>query len=282
MTTWHSAGPPALGLELGADPQVGDGWLVRDARAPEGLDGPHGVLQGGFAASFGLLGARAVDRFGAPLTRIVARLHAPTPLGRDLHLDVRDAEEGAATYETRLRDGETLLVTSTVELAGHEPTPRIGDLLALASVPLPDRDAQPEFPGCWVCGADPQHPLAQRCWPGWHGDAIVNPWIPDDELADADGRVDEVVVAAMLDCPGVWSAMPQLRAAGYAGCLLAGFELRLFQAVPALEPLRLVARTDAVDGRKVRVRSAVVDEDGITYAAASALHIAVHDVPTLP
>lgn len=279
MDTWSPTGPNALGFELAADPRVADGWLTRGLRVPTGLDGPDGVLQGGFASSVGLLAARAADRFGAPLTRVVARLHAPTPLGRDLDLDIRDSDEGAAIYDTRLRDGGTLLVSSTVELAGHEPAPRIGDLTELAHVPLPPGEPQEVFPHCWVCGADPVHPAGQRCVPGWHGSAVVNPWMADDDLAGDEGSVSEVVVAAMLDCPGVWSAMPALQEAGYLGCLLAGFELRVFQSVPTMEPVRLVARTDEIDGRKVRVRSGLVDEDGVLYAAASALHIAVREIP---
>ena len=74
------AGPEALGIELGADATVVDGWLVREFHAPHGLDGPPGVLQGGLAAGVTASIARAADRFGAPLTSVDARLHAPTPL----------------------------------------------------------------------------------------------------------------------------------------------------------------------------------------------------------
>jgi hypothetical protein len=42
-----------------------------------------------------------------------------------------------------------------------------------------------------------------------------------------------------------------------------------------------VARIDDVDGRKLRARSALVDEDGVTYAVASALQISVGEIPSL-
>jgi predicted thioesterase len=46
--------------------------------------------------------------------------------------------------------------------------------------------------------------------------------------------------------------------------------------------VRIVARLDGLDGRKVRARSAVVDEDGTVYAVASAFHVAVTALPDPP
>jgi hypothetical protein len=268
-------------MTVGADADVVDGWLVRPFRAGPGLDGPAGILQGGFAASVPLVAARMADRFGAPLTAIDARLHAPTPLDRELQLALRPGGGGPADHTVELRDGDTLLVSATVELAGHEPSPQVADLVELATVPLPPQSPQDIYPVCWMCGSAPHHPHAQRCTFGYHAGAVITPWAADAELADGRAIVDPMVVAAMLDCPGVFSAQPSLVADGWAGCLLGGFHLRMFGDAPAYEALRLVARHDGTDGRKVNVRTALVDEAGTVYAMAQALHVAVREVPSL-
>jgi acyl-coenzyme A thioesterase PaaI-like protein len=283
MTTTHDlAGPAALGIELGDDlTVVEDGWVVREVLAPSGLDGPEGILQGGFSAGLALAGARGIDRFGAPITSIDARLHAPTPLGRTLQLRAR-ATEQAATYAVETRDGDRLLVSAEVELAGHDPAPRALDLVELATVTEPEADPQPAFPRCFVCGTDPTHPHAQRLLPRWHAPgAVVVPWVCDDDLGP-EGTVDPLVVSAVLDCPTVWSAWHVVRDRGDAGALLASYHLRFFRDAPVMEPLRTVARLDEADGRKLRARGALVDEDGGLYAVSSALHISVPEVPQVP
>lgn len=281
MTT-ISLGPDALGLSLAADATVSaDGWLVREVHAPAGLDGPPGILQGGFASGIGAAVAAVADPFGAPLTSLQMRLHAPTPLGRPLQARVR-AAEAPARYEVETRDGDTLLVSGEVELAGHETSARAYDLLELATVPLPEPQPQHEFPTCWVCGPEPTHPHGQCLHPRYVGDTAVSiPWVADEALGDARGVIDPLVVAAVLDCPGVWASIRHIHDHGYVGCLLAGFQLTMFRDAPVMEPLRTVARMDEAEGRKIRARSALVDEDGVTYAVASAFHIGVTEIPTL-
>lgn len=276
--SWVESGPAPLGFALGADAEVADGWLVRSLWIPPALDGPQGILQGGLAATVPLVAARLADTFGAPITSITSRLHAPTPLRRAVTAALRPAE-GTARHEVQIRDGGRLLVSSTVELAGHEPAPRCGDLLELAAVALPAPERSDAYPHCFVCGSAPSHPHAQRLRIGRHGGGVVVPWVVDEALADERGMVDPLLIGAVLDCPGVWSAMPQLEAAGWGGCLMGGLEIRPYREVPAYEPLRLVARLDDVDGRKVRVRVAVVDESGVVYALGAGLHLAVAQMP---
>jgi acyl-coenzyme A thioesterase PaaI-like protein len=273
------AGPNALGFELGADiVPAEDGWFVRELFVPTGLDGPEGILQGGFAAGLALAGARGVDRFGAPITCLDARLHAPTPLGRALQLRAR-ATERAATYEVETRDGDRLLVSAEVELAGQDPAPRALDLLELAEVPIPPADPKAAFPRCFVCGTHPSHPHGQRLLPRWHTpDTVVIPWVCDDDLGPT-GTVDPLVVSAVLDCPTVWSAWDVIDRRGDAGALLAHYHLRCFRDAPVMEPLRTVAHLDGADGRKLHARGALLDEDGGVYAVSSALHISVPEVP---
>jgi hypothetical protein len=290
MTTWLDAGPPALGLAIGADADLDRGWLVRPLRVGAHLDGPAGILQGGLASTVATAAARAADPFSAPLTSVVARLHAPTPLERELTIALRPAD-GVARHEVEIRDAESRLVSATVELAGRDPAPSVPDLVELATGALPPQQLQHTYPICFVCGPDNPHPHALRCTFGYvRDDAVALPWLVEEALAaprDPRARgehvehVDPIVVGAALDCPGVWAATPALDAAGFAGCLLAGMEVRWYRDAPTYEPLRLVARHDELDGRKVRVRTALVDEDGTVYAVASALHIAVHEVPSL-
>lgn len=290
MTTWLAAGPPALGIAIGVDADLDRGWLVRPLRVGAALDGPAGILQGGLASTVATAAARTADPFGAPLTSVVARLHAPTPLEQELTIALRPAE-GVARHEVEIRDADTRLVSATVELAGRDPAPSVPDLVELATGKLPPQQLQHTYPTCFVCGPDNPHPHALRCTFGYvRDDAVALPWLVEEALAaprDPRARgefvahVDPIVVGAALDCPGVWAATPALGAAGFAGCLLAGMEVRWYRDAPIYEPLRLVARHDELDGRKVRVRTALVDEDGTVFAVASALHIAVHEVPSL-
>ncbi len=268
-------GPEVTGIELGVDLGVSDdGWLERRMWVPAGLDGPPDVLQGGLAAGVCTEIARAADRHGAPLTSLDARLHAPTPQERELTARVR-ATDGVARYEVQTVDGDELLVSAVVELAGHDPVPQVHDLAELATVPLPEPQPDESFPTCVICGPHPRHPLGQHLYPGYLGDdRVVTGWVADEAVSRDGERIHDLIVAAALDCPTLWSTMPHLRAAGYDLGLLAQYQLRVFTPPPVMEPLRTVARMDAADGRKLRARGALVDEDGVVYAAASALHIA--------
>ena len=275
-------GPPVLGATMTGEAVIEDGWLLREFEVPKGLDGPDGILQGGFAAGVAIDVARAADRFRAPLTCVDARLFAPTPLGRPLQARVRPTDT-TATYEVETRDGDTLLGAATVELAGHDPAPRVYDLIELASVPIPEGRADSPFPHCFVCGAQPHHPYGQRLLPGWAGEGRISiPWVCEEELGDDTGVINPLVVAAVLDCPTVWSAWHEVEANGWQGALLAHYHLRFFGDAPVMDPLRTVARLDGVDGRKITARGALVDEDGIVYAMSSALHVGVAELPAPP
>jgi hypothetical protein len=275
MSLMVPMGPDALGVQVGAEAVVRNGWLVRELFAPPGLDGPPGVLQGGLAVGITLLAARLADRFGAPPTSVDARLHAPTPLDRTLEVAVRPSLD-TARYDVETRDGDQLLVRAEVELAGHDVAARAYDLLELGTVALPEAQPQYRFPGCWVCGPDPTHPHGQRIHPRMPREGeISQPWVADEELGDDRGVVDPLVLAAVLDCPTVWAAIQYVDEMGLAGPLLGGLHLRFFRDAPTMEALRIVARLDDVDGRKIRARSALVDEDGVTYVTAAAIQIGV-------
>lgn len=282
MSTTIALGPPTLGLALTADVVVEDGWAVRELHVPTGLDGPPGILQGGLAAGLGIGIARLADSYGAPLTSVHARLYAPTPLGRSVQARVR-VGDGVGSYAVETRDGAAVLVSAEVELAGHDPAPLGLDLLDLAGVPFPEAVPQDAYPSCFVCGPAPRHPAGLRLHPRpGAAHTIVQPWIPDAALSgERAGVVDPLLVAAVLDCPTVWAGFDQLQRAGYAGALLAGYHLQVFRDLPVEEPVRVVARWDGLEGRKGRARAAVIDEDRTVYAMATALHIAVSELPAL-
>lgn len=276
-------GPAVLGIELGKDVSISpDGWLQRELVVGPDLDGPPGILQGGLSAGVCIGIARAADRFGAPLTAITARLHAPTPMGRPLRARVRTTDE-AARYLVETRDGDTLLVSAEVELAGHDPVARAYDLLELATVALPEPEPQTAFPTCFVCGPTSPHPHAQRLHPRPYArGAQVGPWVADEVFGDDRGVIDPLMVAAVLDCPTVWASFHHVEAQGHAAALLGGFHVRVFHDAPVMEALRVVARMDEGEGRKIRARGALVDEGGVVYAMSSALHLTVPALPTAP
>lgn len=276
-------GPPELGFELGTDVAGEEGWSVRALKVPDRLDGPPGILQGGLAAGVTAAIAGAAGHLGAPSTRVAARLHAPTPLATMARARSR-AVDGIDRCEVEVRHDGGLLISAEVSAVGHDPAPEGLDLLELASVAIPDPVPQQEYPTCFVCGPTPAHPRGLRLHPRpGPADTIVQPWIADGSLAgERPGVVDPLVVAAVLDCPTVWSGIDLLRDAGYLGALLAGFHLRCLRDLPVGAPLRIVARCDGLDGRKLRARAAVVDDAGCLYALVSALHIAVVELPSVP
>lgn len=272
------AGPAVLGLELGADADVSRGSVRRRLTTPPDLHGPTGILQGGLAVGVLAEAARLSDRFGAPLTSVDARLWDPTPLGADLTVEVQ--QTAAARFDVTTWDRDTRLVSGAVEFAGQDPSPRVADLVELGRVPFPPAEPQHRFPDCWVCG--PDHPRGLHLHPRWHAEGRVSiPWIADPELGDDRGVLHPLVVSAVLDCPTVWASLHHLEANGFAGALLAGYHLRSYRDAPVGEPLRIVARFDQADGRKVQARGALVDEDGVVYATSSCFHIAVTDIPAV-
>jgi len=273
----RSLGPEGLGLRVGA-PVEADGWSWCSLVAPPGLDGPPGVLQGGLAAGLAIELARSVDRHGAPLHALTARLEAPTRLGVPFAGRVRPAPT-AGWYEVETwQDGQRLVI-STVELTGQDPLHALADLAVLAEGPPPPSEPDPLYPSCFVCGEGATHPLALHTPPAYVApDQLSVPWIPDERLGTGP-HVAELVVAAALDCPSAWATVGAARSAGYAAVLLGSLRLQLAGDVEVLDPVRVTARMDSAEGRKLRARSAVVDTDGRVLAVFDALHVAVRALP---
>lgn len=278
-------GPAGLGVLVGAPRVDADGvWFA--VAPPLGLDGPPGVLQGGLTAGLTVELARLVDRHGAPLHALTARLAAPTVLGEPLAAHVVPGP-AAGWYEVTTWQRGAPRVTATVELTGSDPLDALADLVALADGPPPDPTPDPLYPTCFVCGTASNHPLALRTPPAFMApDRLSVPWVPDPGLvvpgtdgADGPGHVALPVVAAALDCPSAWAAVPAARDAGFRAVLLGSLRLQVAAPIEALDPVRVTARMDAQDGRKLRARSAVIDSDGRALAMLDALHIAVDALP---
>lgn len=275
-------GPPELGIRVGPPVDIDDGRAVWVAlEAPPGLDGPPGVLQGGLAAALAIELARSFDRLGAPLHALSARLEAPTLLG--VPFAARVASSGhAGWYDVETWQQGRRLVRATVELTGPDALTSVHDLVALATGPPPPPDPDPLYPSCFVCGMGATHPLALRTPPAYVApDRLSVPWVPDERLVQPGqgDRIADLVVAAALDCPSAWATVAHARTTGRRAVLLGSVRLQVGGAVEPLDPVRVTARMDAADGRKLRARSAVVDSDGNALAVLDAVHIAVDALP---
>ena len=276
-----AVGAPSLGLRaapLPIDPD--DPTAVRwSVAVPMGLDGPPGVLQGGLVAALLLALTRRADPFDAPLHALEVRLAAPTRTG--VVAEVRTRPGDAGVHAAELRAGGVVAATGTVDLTGADPI-SASDLAALAGGPLPPPRPSPRYPTCFACGPDATHPAALHAPPGWVTDeAVLLGWVPDPDLADPvrPDRVDVAAVAALLACAGAWATFRPVVAAGAVAVLLGTFRLRLAGPVEPLDPVRVAARLDALDGRRARARAALVDTDGRMLALSDATYVAVDELP---
>lgn len=271
-------------------------------RADARLQGPLGIVQGGFAAAAIELAARAAAEAmagvepGSPAipaaTMVEARLHKPTPVDIDVTALVVRGEDHTWEVRTVLSEhdedadfgeeevGADVLVSGVVELAGHGPEPIVDDLVDLALMdPLPTPVPIEAAPVCFVCGV--HHPQGLHLYPGWvDGATVVEEWVPDDRVAtDEGGFVDPAAMAAVLDCPTVWAGRDHMAAHGFGGALLGGFTVAWFSRVPLGETLRIAAVLESGEGRKMRAMAALVGLDGHVHAAASAFQVGVAAMP---
>jgi hypothetical protein len=276
-------GPDVLGIRRSA-PATADGWTWWSLRAGEGLDGPPGVLQGGLATGLMVDLARLIEPHGAPLHAVTARLEAPTPIGATVVARARPAVE-VGWYEVETWHGGRRLVAATVELTGPDPLTALPELVALAEGAPPEPTPSDLYPTCFVCGPASIHPAALHTLPAWVDDERLSvPWVPAEDLAvDARSgpRVADLVVAAALDCPSAWAVMRAAEAAGYPAVLLGTMRLQVAAPLEPLDPVRITAQLDAVEGRRLRARSAVVDMEGRVLALVDAQHVAVQALPIL-
>lgn len=218
--------------------------------------GPPESGNGGYSAG------RLAEALGGSDVEVMLRL--PPPLGRDLRIE-RDAE-GA-----RLLDGDSLIATAVPRPLDLD-VPQPPDLEA--AIGAEGRYAgfhDHVFPGCFVCGPERAAGDALRIFPGPTGnDRVAAHWVPDESLADRDGRVRTEFLWAALDCPGYFATK---RKAGPA--VLGRIAARIDRRPQVGETLIVTGWPIAHDGRKHHVGTALHDIEGRRIAAARATWISI-------
>ena len=215
--------------------------------------GPPGCANGGYLA--GLLARHA----GATVS---VRLERPVPV--DMPLELRAGEQGALELHA---PGQ--------RLARAEPAK-----LTLEVPPAPDYLAALEasrryigfhghfYPGCFVCGPERLRGDGLRIFAGSAGQQVAAPWVPDETVGEADGKVAPEFMMAALDCPGYFAA----RSDGVP-MLLGQFTAHIDRRVHVDEPCVIVGWRLSVSGRKYEAATAIYDEDGEPCAYARAVWI---------
>lgn len=134
---------------------------------------------------------------------VAARLKAPPPLGVELRLESSD-------NQARLFDGSTLLGEAKLTQLDLVPPPCPSYEEAQAAARGFPGFTTHNFPGCFVCGpARPPHD-GLRIFPGPLADSstLAAPWIADESLADAAGKLKAEFIWAALDCAGAFALYP--------------------------------------------------------------------------
>jgi hypothetical protein len=227
--------------------------------------GPPESANGGYAC--GVLAARLERGEAAEVT-----LRAPPPLDRPLAAE----REGDGA---RLRDGERLLAEAvpTEQPALELPEPVALDEARNARERSPMWREHP-YPGCFVCGSERARGdgLCVTCGPVADRELVAAPFEADESVADADGRVRDEFVWAVLDCPG-----------GIAAMLLPDFGVSVLGRLTTAIRSPLEAGRDYVavgwpisrDGRKLRSGTAIFDLDGEPLAVSEAVWIELREPP---
>jgi len=215
--------------------------------------GPPQSANGGYVA-----GMLARHLGGA----VAVRLKSPPPLETGLRIET---SAGQAT----LVHGDRVLA----EARGREPAidppqcPSFADA-ERASRSSPVWLAHP-LPECFVCGTRRAEDGGLQIFAGALGEGLhAAPWIPDDSLCDAAGRVRPEFIWSALDCPGGFAVNP-------AGDLILLGELcaRIDGTVARGERCVVVGWPLGNDGRKRFAGSAVFSGSGRLIGLARATWI---------
>ena len=223
----------------------------------------------------GYVGGTLARRLGAGAE---VTLRRRTPL--DAPLELAATEEGV-----ELRQGGALIAegrAAAVEI-GRAPRVSFAEAEAAAARPLCDPQSHP-FAQCFVCGCGRPHGDGLRLFPGpvdrerprgtW---TFAAPWVPAEDLAGPDGRVDPVFVWAALDCPaGLALAPVQLAKADDSPVFLLGRQAVRIDARPRPgENCVVVTWPAGQDGRKQYAEGALLGEDGAALAVTRSTWIEV-------
>ncbi len=220
--------------------------------------GPAQSGNGGYV--IGRLAAFAPDT-------VRVRLMRPPPIERPLAVVQHD--DGAL----QLVDGDAVVADARpCSLDLDVPRPP-GYLEAMeASLGCPALRHHPA-PDCFVCGTGRARGDGLRLFAGpVNGRGIVaGPWTPDESLG-ADGKVPAEIMFAALDCPGAFT-IPSLPDGMMLGSL-AGHVHRLARIG---KPHVVIGWKIAREGRKLKVGTAIFDEDGDLCGCAEGIWILPRD-----
>jgi hypothetical protein len=124
---------------------------------------------------------------------------------------------------------------------------------------------QHSFPTCFVCGPQRVRGDGLRIFAGPWGDSgiVAAPWMPDESLCSADGKVCSEFMWAALDCPGYYAA----RSDGVT-MMLGEIAARVDRRVHAAESCVVLGWKLGHAGRKYTVGTALYDDDGEPCARA--------------
>ncbi|MCW2921527.1 MAG: hypothetical protein JWL76_1401 [Thermoleophilia bacterium] len=251
---------------------------------PVWANGPDGSGNGGWSAGLLAPFVPEAGRAGG----VAVNLRVPPPIGREL--EVASDETGTGRLLVDDDHGHVLVAhaePAVVSLEAPGAVRAIGvDVARAASAGFPFRDVHP-FPRCVSCGTrrDPSEPsLHLHCGPvagvtvrdeaGEPTAVFADVWTPSADLADPDHATLASVAAcwSALDCP---SAAPMADPHAENPSVLARIAVRLERRARIGEPHVLAAWQVAVEGRKQRSRSVLLDASGVVLGAADALWIEV-------
>jgi len=190
---------------------------------------------------------------GATGANVRVRLFHPPPLETEFEVVARPPDEWRVT-----QGKDTIATAVRTEVRVHVPP---------APTYVQAMDASLHFAGfkrevfsdCFVCGRQRQRGDGLRIFPGSIPGGIVYaaPWLPSDDVTDANGKVKPEFIWSVLDCPGYYSSFSDLRPA-----LLGEFTVQIDRLVHADEGCVIIGWPILVEGRKHKVGTALFDEDG--------------------
>lgn len=231
---------------------------MREIVIPARFCGPATSGNGGYTAGV----VAALVGGGAEVT-----LRRPVPL--DVAMEVARAGGGRVAITA---GGETIVEAEPAAVEIEAPDPPSFEQATGAAARFPWAEHHP-YPRCFVCGTDRGEGDGLRIGAGpVAGRALVAaPWVPAAALAATDGRVAAEFVWSALDCPSWFGfyAFQDRRPLGLLGRIAARIERR------PLPGERCVATgwCVGVEGRKIRVASALFGDRGELIATARATWI---------
>jgi hypothetical protein len=195
-------------------------------------------------------------------------LRRPPPLERPLTIDP------APPDRLLLRDGEDVVAEARpTHLELDVPSPPTFAQAQAAAQHYRGFDHHP-FPTCFVCGPERAEADGLRIFPGSlpGGTLVAAPWVPDDTLADPDGRfVRPEFLWAALDCPGYYASVHGRRRPMVLGRMAAQIEGQIRPG----ERCVVIGWPISRDGRKDYAGTALFSESGQRLGRARAMWIEV-------